>query len=163
MIAERSKSRRLRKKEGDVVRVPLPGGRSGYGRVLADPDFAFYALVEDQDPPLQKIVSSPVLFRVSVMRHAVASGRWPIIGNMPLEAKLQESARYFRQDAMTGEFFIFSSDGKKWGERAATFEECRDLECLAVWEPEHVEGRIDDLLAGRPNKWFESMRPIART
>lgn len=159
MAAKLTQSRK-RKKIGDLVRIPLDGGWFAYGRVLADPDFAFYDLRTRHDTPLDQILNRPVLFRLSVMKHATTTGVWPIIGWAALEERLGEPACYFRQDALTRELFIFTSDGQIWSERPATFEECDGLECLAVWEPEHVQNRLGDHFAGRPNKWLESMRPV---
>ncbi|MEI7895193.1 MAG: hypothetical protein WCI05_19005, partial [Myxococcales bacterium] len=40
-------------------------------------------------------------------------------------------------------------------ERPATREACVGLERAAVWSAEHVESRLSDQLAQRPNKWAE--------
>lgn len=38
------------------------------------------------------------------------------------------------------------------------YELCKELEREAVWNPEHVESRLDDYYFGRPNKWVESLK-----
>jgi len=42
--------------------------------------------------------------------------------------------------------------------RQASRAECEGLERCAVWEPEHVEDRLRDHFAGKPNVWVESLR-----
>lgn len=145
-------------REGDVVQIPLPGGGVAFGRALPSPDLQFHAPIASTSASIDEILAAPVLFRVSVAKYATSTGRWPIIGSVPLDASLQAPVRYFREDALSGELFVFTADGKSWSEQPATLDECQGLERLAVWDPEHVESRIEDQLAGRPNKWVESLR-----
>jgi len=66
---------------------------------------------------------------------------------------------FYKQDAITGRLALYHSTfaSTNW-ERPASREECAGLEAAAVWEPEHVEDRLRDHFAGRPNKWVESLR-----
>jgi hypothetical protein len=94
------------------------------------------------------------------MNHAVTRGRWQVIGSVPLSQEERSvPIRFFKQDALTGDLTIYW-EGPEPGEVhevPATREECMGLERAAVWEPEHVEDRLRDHFAGRPNKWLESL------
>lgn len=150
---------RQRRKEGSFVKIPLGQGKFGYGRVLEEPLFAFYSIVSETCIDLDKIVSSPILFKINVMNYAITKGVWEIIGFKPLESQLQERVNFFRVDALSGELFVYTYDR----ERPATHSECIGMERLAVWDPEHVEDRLRDHIAGLPNKWVESLKlPAAK-
>lgn len=152
-----SQTRKARRKVGDVVVVPLGDGTYGFGRVLREPLMAFYALRTTAIPAVQDILLSPVAFIVGVMNYAVTQGIWQIIGNSPLDEKLSEEPLFFKKDLVSGVLSIYrDSTGE---EMPATPEQCENLECAAVWEPNHVIDRLKDHFAGQQNKWVESMRP----
>lgn len=136
------------------MKIPL-GECYAYGRVLEEPDYAFYDVCSQGDLGPEEIAKREILFRVAAMKRAETSGRWSIIGYAPLEPVLQEPGRYFRQDALDPRKLWIYVEGS---EVPATWEECQSLERVAVWEPEHIEDRLRDHFAGRPNKWVESMR-----
>jgi hypothetical protein len=146
--------KRQKTKVGAFVKIPLGDGTHSYGRILTTPLFAFYDVKTNQDLAVADIQSKPILFKVWIMRRAVASGRWEIIGFAPLEDELREEPRSFKQDTINGKITIYHH-GK---ETAATREECEGLECAAVWDAEHVEDRLRDHYLGKPNKWVESMK-----
>ena len=147
--------KKVKRVVGDVVRIRLPDGKFAFGRVLDEPLFAFYDLYGPAEGDAIQVVSKPVLFKIWVMNHAVASGRWKIIGNLPLEGHLREPVRFFKQDALNPREISIHCDGK---DSPATTDECRGLERAAVWEPEHVEERLQDHLSGKSNIWVESLR-----
>ena len=151
--------KRQRRRLGDVVQISLGDGRVGFGRVLESPLVAFYDLCSSEVPPLDVIVASPIAFKVWVMNYAIKDGDWPVIGNMPLADDLLERPRFYKQDPISKELSIYLGAGK---EIPATMDEIEGLECAAVWEPEHAVDRLLDHLAGRENKWVESMRPTPR-
>jgi hypothetical protein len=125
--------------------------------MLESVDMAFFDARSTSDLRIEEIVGRPVLFRLAVHKSAYADGRWPKVGSAPVPEGLLGGVPRFMQDAITGRLSI-SEDGGVTS-RPATFDECRDLERLAVWEPEHVEDRLRDHYAGVPNKWVESLRP----
>lgn len=89
------------------------------------------------------------------MNHAVTGGRWKRVGHKSLsDAEARPPAKFIRDRLTPGRYRIYE-DGKM---REATRKECEGLEAAAVWEPEHVEDRLRDHYAGRPNKWVESLR-----
>jgi hypothetical protein len=151
------KSEQQCRNPGDVVRIALGDGFHAYARVMKEATFAVYnAHVPDtQELPLAAFHTLPILFHIAVMDHAVKKGRWKILGNISPEMLSTEVPPKFIQDPLDRTNFSIYRDGQI---RRATREECIGLECAAVWEPEHVEDRIRDHYAGRPNKWSESMK-----
>jgi hypothetical protein len=139
---------------GDVVKVDLGDGTMGFGRVLSDPLMAFYDLRTNNVPTLDAIVSSTVLFRVWVMHYAIKSGFWKVIGNLPLSKEPEDTPKFFKRDPINGKYSIYYREQ----DIPATQEETEGLECAAVWEPEHVEDRLRDHFAGKPNVWVELLR-----
>lgn len=148
--------RRQERIVGDVVRINLGDGFHSYARVLPEALFAFYDSRSKQDVPIDKIITSPVLFQVPVMDHAVKRGRWIVVGNAPLDQVLLNPPPRFIQDPLRKDHFSIYEKGGKI--RPATREECVGLERAAVWEPMHIEDRLRDHYAGRKNKWVESLR-----
>jgi hypothetical protein len=147
-------AKKQRAKLGAFVKIPFGDGIHGYGRILTAPLFAFYDVKTDQDLSIADIESKPVLFKLWVMRRAITSGRWEIIGVAPLEVELRNEPRFYKQDPINGKIGIYHQGH----EIPATREECDGLECAAVWDAEHVEDRLKDHYEGNPNKWVESMR-----
>jgi len=157
-MRERAKSPgvRQRRSPGAVLRIPM-GGWHTYALMLESVDMAFFDARSTSELPVDQIVARPILFRVAVMKRAYCTGRWRKVGSVSVPEPLRGGVPKFMEDAMNGRLSI-SADGGMTS-RPATFEECRDLERLAVWDPEHVEDRLRDHYAGVPNKWVESLRP----
>lgn len=151
-----SRGKRQQYKVGAIVKVPLEPGWHTYARLLQPPLLAFYDSRSNRELPLEEIISKPILFKIAVMRDAVTSGRWQKIGAMPLESHLVEEPVFFRQDALKPDQFFLYRGGQEY---PATRAECVGLERAAVWEAEHVEDRLRDHYAGRPNRWVESLKP----
>ncbi len=150
--------KKQRRTIGAFVAIPLSTGQFAYARILDDAEYAVYDLVTSHvETDVELIRSKPVLFLVAVYNDAVTSGRWEKIGKMPLEDNLRVLPLKFIQDAIHPE--QFSIYNPNTGEiRETTKVECVGLERVAVWEPEHVESRIIDYYAGRPNVWVEQMK-----
>jgi hypothetical protein len=128
-----------------------------YALMLESVDMAFFDARSTAELPIDEIVARPVLFRVAVHKSAYNTGRWLRVGAVPIPDALRGGVPEFRQDPITGHLEISDDEGVTF--RDATLDECRGLERLAVWEPEHVEDRLRDHYAGVPNKWVESLRP----
>lgn len=135
---------RQRWTRGAILEITLPSGQIVEAQMLDSPEIAFFSPNGD----------STVLFRLWVMKSAYNSGRWRKIGKADISAQLHETVDRFRQDPITGKLSIYR-DGD---DHPAKPEDCLDLERAAVWSPEHVESRLEDHLAGRPNKWVESLK-----
>jgi hypothetical protein len=144
-------------KEGNLARIDLPDGTSVFCRVISDSQAAFYSarFPTSGEIDLELVYQSAVLFKIGVMDYAFKK-HWPIVDYRPLEPDLKLPVRSFIKDPISGAFSIYSSlDGSI---RASTYEECKDLEATAGWDPHHVESRLIDHFAGRPNIWVESLR-----
>jgi hypothetical protein len=94
------------------------------------------------------------------MHYAITSGIWEVVGRVPLSEDLKEIPRFFKQDMMNGAISIYQEipELAPYYEIPATLAEIEGLECAAVWDPEHVEDRLRDHFAGRPNIWVESLK-----
>lgn len=149
--------KRQRIQSGAVVEIPLGDGTHTYGRLLVRPYVEVYdSVTRDAVTDLNAIVARPVLFTVSVFDRAITSGRWPIVGKLPYDEDTAEMPLQFKQDAAD---LRRCSLIDAWGNiTRASLEECQGLERAAVWEAEHIEDRIRDHYAGRPNVWVEQLK-----
>ena len=138
-----------------MVRIDLGDGTHTYATVMAEACFAFYDARTTADLAAGAVVARPVLFIVPVMDHAVTRGRWLRVGHVPLAGALAEPPLLFVQDKIDPAKFFVYRDGEM---KPATRADCEGLECCAAWDPTHVEDRLRDHYAGRPNEWLESMR-----
>jgi hypothetical protein len=140
---------------GAFIRIALADGSFGYARLLESPYAAFYNYrTTSPDSDLDRIASSPILFRIAV-RH-LALDAWEFIGRRALEEQLTQPVVQFMQDM--GDFrrcTIFDTAGH---ERAAEPQECVGLERAAVWERDSVEERLLDAFLGRPNADEEHLK-----
>ena len=98
------------------------------------------------------------LFTVYVMDSAIKSGRWPVIGHVTLPDVWLRPLKFFRQDRLHPErVSIALSDGT---EIPSDMKGVEGMEKSAVWSAEHVEhveNRIIDHFAGRPNASVKSL------
>jgi hypothetical protein len=147
------KKKQARRKVGVVVRIDLGSGLSAYARILSEPLMAFYDFRSGEEPGLEEVVSKPILFKVWVMNSVVSSGRWPVIGAVPLDNTLREPVDFFKRDSISKEYCLY----REGQELPATQEQCAGLEYAAVWSATHIEGRLRAYFAGLPNKWVTSM------
>jgi Domain of unknown function (DUF4259) len=151
---KRRKTKKAIFEPGVLLRVDLDDQWHTYARMLArSPKFAFYDCrvsipVED----VLSIVKRPVLFVLAV---SASRGHWPKIGHVPLEMAPIPIPDEFMQDIGTGACQIAD---EAFNRRPAKPEECVDLERVAVWDPAHVEERIRDHYAGRPNAHLAHMK-----
>jgi hypothetical protein len=150
---------RGKQKQGNLLRIPLAGNRSAYAQVSISPLIIFFDATFAEQPPLADIPSLPVAFRIWVMKHAVASGLWPVIGHQPLTPENSVEPYFWKQDRISGQLSLHHSSfaSSNW-ERRATLAECEGLERAAVWDPEHVIDRLEDHFSHRPNKWMDSLK-----
>lgn len=150
------KAKRQRRRPGNFLAIPDGSGRWFFGRELREGVVALYDLRSSLLLIPEQIVGSAILFKIPVMNYAITKNLWTVIGWLPLEPTLAKPVDFFMQDAMNGRFSIYREGGRIV---PATRAEIEGLEREAAWEPEHVEDRLRDHYAGRPNKWFESLRP----
>jgi hypothetical protein len=146
---------RQRRTVGAVLKVPLGKRWHAYAWTLPEADFAFFNLRAASAVPVEEVVRHPIAFRVAVHKSAWVTGRWLRVGRVQPPPGVLAPVPTFIQDPISGEFSLYLLGDI----RPATREQCLGLECCAVWEPEHVEDRLRDHFAGRPNKWVESLAP----
>jgi hypothetical protein len=143
--------RRKRKGQpGDIVRVDVGDDQYTYGVLLTDPFVAVYDILTKAGSEVEPIelLGRSVLFIAAVYDDAIGRD-WPIVGSVPAGSRLPAVPEQFTQDRYNPQSCqIIDADGNT---RPATPQECVGLERAAVWEPEHVVGRIQDHYAGRPN------------
>jgi len=146
-----------RPREGSLLRISLGDGQDAFARVLANSQVATYShRTSRQDSDLSAVYNSTILWKLTVMKSALHSGRWPAVDCRPLELELKAPVEYFMKDRFTGRFSIYrSSDGHT---TPSIYEVCKELEAAAAWDAEHVESRLRDYFAGRPNEWAEQLR-----
>ena len=152
------RKRRVSRKVGDIVAIPLGEGRVGFGWVLEEPLVAFFASSSDEEqlPSVQDILRMPIAFRIWAMNHALTSGDWSVIGHSPISEEMAVRPWFFRQDSLTGKVTRTQTGNE---DVPVGTDELDALECAAVWDPAHVIDRLRDFFAGRPNKWVDSMKP----
>lgn len=148
----------MRFQAGAVLRVPLPYGGPALGLMLSTrPYMAFYAGDEAaQQAAQQADLNVSPLFVVAVHNSAYSKGGWGDVLYRIAREKLPEIPLFFRQNVMNAaDCEIVDAGG---GVRKAIPDECLFLERSAVWSAEHIEARLSDYLAGRPNDFVESMK-----
>lgn len=150
------KSTKQQRTIGAIVKIPLEKEFYGYARILKGTSFAFYDIRSKNElTDLEKIVSCSILFIVSVSAYAVTDGRWIKIGKLPLDNSFDILPPRYIQDLLSPENYkIIYSDGTV---KQAKKEECNRLERFAVWQPQHVEERLNDYFAGRKNRYLNQM------
>lgn len=141
---------------GALVELDLGDEGVAYARIVSQSELAFYdRLVKGKSSSFETMYGEPIAFVISVMNSAVRSGRWKIVDNKPLEPELAQERRYFMRDVLTGQYAIYYSvTGDIYPSSA---ELCANLERAAVWDAEHVEDRLRDHFARRPNVWVTQM------
>lgn len=142
---------------GALYRIPIGVEDHAYAVMLALPGYvAFYSNdVEFSD------TGSPIgapLFVLIVAKSAYARGRWgsPIRYLKPHE--LIDIPKFFWQNVgVKSDCKII--DPASHRRISAKPADCLGLEREAVWEYPHIESRIADSYANRPNAFAESLRP----
>jgi Immunity protein 26 len=155
-------AKRVARKVGNVLSILLPDGDHGYGFELRPPLVVVVNYKDKKDLPAQEVVQIEPLFKVYVVDSAIKSGRWPVVGNVELAESWLQPQKFYRQDALDpSQLFIRTSDGV---ETPTDIQGIQGLEKAAVWAAEHVEGRIQDHFAGRPNLALKALqlRPISK-
>ncbi|HEX6683467.1 MAG TPA: Imm26 family immunity protein [Candidatus Limnocylindrales bacterium] len=140
---------------GDIVRIDYAEDRHTYGQVLTTPYVGIYDLQATGDMNIGEIIAAPVLFVVAVYDRVVSRG-WSSVGKAPDGAPRIAIPEYFMQDMFQpASCQIIDAQGNA---RPATPQECAGLERAAVWDAVHVEERLRDHYAGRPNAYLESLK-----
>lgn len=140
---------------GAVLKVPAGADDFAYGVMLSEfPFMAFYDKKTTFDEGGK--ASEPPMFIVLVAQVAYSKGGWgKAVRKLPIDA-LPPIPRMFWQDPMNKyDCKIVEPDDRRL---TATPADCVGLEPEAIWAAEHIESRIADTYAGRPNIYAESLR-----
>ncbi len=141
---------------GAIVEIDLGDNTYSYAQLL-DGGSAFFDLrTSEKIKNVKELAGAKVIFILRVYDDVITSGRWKKIGKLPIREELEVLPMKFMQDELNPNSFELYNPNT--GEiTPATREECKGLECAAVWEAEHVEERIRDYYENRPNIWVEKM------
>jgi hypothetical protein len=133
--------------------IPL-NGEFGFGRMVRDGDLACYAIKSPTIPSLDEIERAPVLSVVTVHFDEFVTGRWQEIGRRPVSGAADTPVKYFREDPITGFLDIYVE-----GEfQPYAGEDLTRMERLSVWNAEHIESRLKNHFAGRPDPSVEALK-----
>ena len=139
---------------GSVHAVPLAGSVFAFCIALPEADFAFFDHLSHKAELPEHLLKTSTLFRVAVHKSAWSRGRWPRVGLLTVPPELLAPVPTFMRDALKPDEYSIYLNGTI---TRATREECLGLERTAVWDPEHVESRLSDHFAGRPNVWVQQL------
>lgn len=148
---------RQRFEPGAVLRIGLDDSLHAYARMLdTHPYVAVYDVFTAADLSPEVIVRHPVLFVVAVYDSVWKTGRWTRVGAVPPDVTPVQIPEFFQQDRFNpGDCAIVDRLGNS---RPATPQECVGLERYAVWDALHVEQRVSDHRANRPNANLEDLK-----
>jgi len=145
-------------KDGDVFQIDLDTGRHAFGIVAAGGEHAFFDVLAEIVPRLEEIAGARVAFRVWGPADAIRSGRWRVIGNVPLAGKLAEPSAYRNQPVGSNQLYLYRAGVLT----PATLDEVKDLELAAWWDADSIEQRLKDHFAGRANVTAEYFKRIKK-
>lgn len=140
---------------GTIVEIELPGAWA-YAKAIRFPLMAFYRARPERITDVSRLNGERFAFRIWVMKYAIGKKGWPVIGSLPVSADESAEPWFFKKDPISGRFAKYRGSTNET--IPATLAECTALERAAAWDPNHVNSRLSDELAGRPNVWVESMR-----
>ena len=137
------------------MEIELPGAWA-YAKVIHFPLMAFYSARPKRIAEVSELQGECFAFRIWVAKYAVGKKGWPLIGSLPVSTGESAEQWFFKKDSISGRISKYRGSDSK--EIPSTVADCAGLECAAVWDPVHVESRLRDEFAGRPNVWVESMK-----
>ena len=132
-----NKPRKRRLKLGDIYEIPLPNGKNAYGRLFKECTLAIYKLRGNDVSELPNEESYECY--IAVYKDLLQDGEWPIVANRKFEAE---------EDAWPPAKVVVDAITKKGSLyykgviMPCEYEECKDLEVVAVWDRHHVVDRL---------------------
>jgi Immunity protein 26 len=142
---------------GAIVKIPLKNKTYGYGQLLDKGTILIYNIRTPEDLSTPKVVDLKKLFIVAIYNSVIPSGRWVKIGKEDIKKQYEVLPFQYIQDALNLSLFEIY-DPNDGSIKKATKSQCRNLECCAVWEAEHVESRINDYFDEIPNVFFKQLK-----
>lgn len=151
-------SARIKRREGNILKIALNDNEHVYAHVSSDPLVIFYDKLCTSELSPSEITKLPIAFRIFVMKTAVTNGVWSLYGFHQLSTDQRAIPIMYKQDRVSGRLFHHHHSFSDTNfERSALLSECNNMECAAVWSANHVEDRLRDHFCGRPNKWLRLM------
>lgn len=144
--------------QGDVVTIDLGNGLHSYAQLSSSPLVVFFDGQTTKEIPLLEIIELPVAFKIFVSSADFKSGRWQVVGRVPVTPEHLRHPLMYKQDAISGRLSVYhETDFGDDYEKESLLSDCRHLECAAVWEVDHIESRLRDYFAGVENNWVTLM------
>jgi hypothetical protein len=122
---------------GDIFRIPLPNGKSAFGRLHKEGALGIYQGFYDEYSEVPE--QADYVFFVGVYKNLLRDGEWEFVAKRPFpsEEDAWQSPKCIR-DVITGEYSLYIK-----GEIFLSTEEvCKDLERVAAWDRHHVVDRL---------------------
>lgn len=146
--------KRQKATQGSIIQIQARGYYY-YAQILSHGYCVFfdYQSVSPIDN-ISRLLDCPELFTICVYSDVISSGSWPKIGKL----KIREDCQPLRMQYIYHNYepYAFEIYNPNTGEiRPSTKEECRGLECCAVWDKHHIEDRLSDYYEGKPCLWLE--------
>ena len=143
-----SSKRKIRLKLGNIYEIPLPNGINAYGRLYREGVLAIYRVRCLSISELPEV--EDYAFFVGVYKDLLQDGVWPVVVNRGFNSPEEAwSPPRCVVDAITGKGSLYYK-----GEIIpCSYEECKDLEVVAVWDRNHVIDRLMGI-----DKWEKSIR-----
>jgi hypothetical protein len=138
-------------KVGDIFEMTLSDGKRAFGQYLHSskmgPIVQIFDLLSDENVPLEKIISSDLLFPpvITGLLGAVREGYWKIVGYKPIVNFIHPkfvSTLYDEESGKARTWYLW--DGQREVKIGPILpEEYKKLEFLVVWNPSNVVKRIE--------------------
>lgn len=151
-------TKRQRWQVGALVEIPIAENCWAYGQLGEEYFVAVFEGYFSDRPAIEDLVHLPILFKSFVYRYVISRGFWLKVGRVEPRGDVIKEDYRFKQDSISGTLSLYHSDFAEQGwERPALLSECLGLECVAVWEANHVEDRIIAARDGCECKWVSSL------
>ncbi|ADU92508.1 hypothetical protein KUK_1315 [Taylorella equigenitalis 14/56] len=141
--------KRQRRKPGDFFAVPLEDGEYAFGRVLKNA-MAFYDIKSNEILSIDELYKTKIIFKVWVMDNVITSGRYPIIGHIPLTEEELKPLVFAKRDVISGRHYLYIEGGT---EIPCSRDDLIGLEVAAVWSDVHIEDRLNCYFRGEESKY----------
>ncbi len=154
--------KRIKFKEGSIVKVPLSTGKITFGRLLPGFHIGLYDYIVRSNKSnfsIEEIITKPINLYVRIYKDAVTRGVFEIIGFKELSQEdIDLMPPHFSQDLMNlKDCVIYYEDGS---EKKVSPKECIGLEGPVIWDAEGLIDRIKDRYFGKKNFYEEFYKVI---
>lgn len=148
-----------RYKVGSIFELCIDDSFYCYAQLLPFDEMAFFDCRFDSPiSDIQVLSTAQPIFITSVYSYIIHTKLWKRIGVLSVRDDFMKDIEYFIYHKDTNSFEIYSSHTGQI--RKSCYEECKSLECCAVWDINHIEDRLRDHFNGVPCKWVTSIRPF---